>query len=209
MKQQLEREAQAWRDLTPAEYDRAVCGMLDDFGTASLTAEQVDAMLALAGATLRRDGPLLTESRACCAEHLLALVSLGPERTLRSRLYLLLLLAWLRLAAVVARGPESISVAPTLPSGVVLPDGVDLAEIVDPALREQAQEFARCHREATKRWNAKQRALSHLHNLATLALATRSGFADDEVVTKEMATAMSLAPGLPSELQRLLENAAK
>ncbi len=209
MKQQLEREAQAWRDLTPAEYDRAVCGMLDDFGTASLTAERVDAMLALAGTTLRRDGPTLTESRACCAEHLLALVSLGSERALRSRLYLLLLLAWLRLAAVVARGPESISVAPALPSGVVLPDGVDPAEIVDPALREQAQEFARRHREATERWNAKQRALGHLHNLAALALATRPGFADDEDVTKEMAMAMSLAPGLPSGLQRLLEDAAK
>jgi hypothetical protein len=209
MKQQLEREADAWRDLTPAEYDRAVCGMLDDFGTASLTAEQVDTMLALAGATLRRDGPTLTESRACCAEHLLALVAVGPERALRPRLYLLLLLAWLRLAAVVARGPESISVAPTLPAGVVLPDGADPAEIADLALREQARELAQRHREATERWNAKQRALGHLHHLATLALAARPGFADDENVTKEMAMAMSLAPGLPSGLRRLLEDAAK
>jgi hypothetical protein len=182
--------------------------MLDDLGAAPDLAERVDTVLAVAGAMLRRDGPTLTESQACCAEHLLALFSAGSELALRLHLRLLFLLAWLRLGAAVARGPESISVAPALPHGVVLPDGVDPAEIADPALREQAQEAAKRHRETAERWNAKQRALGHLHHLATLFLAARPGFADDEDATKELATAMSLTPGLPSALRRLLADAA-
>jgi hypothetical protein len=204
----LEREARAWRDLTPAKYDRAVCGMLENLGAVPDLAERVDGVLALAGATLRRDGPTLTELQTCCAEHLLALFSTGSELGLRLHLRLLFLLAWLRLGATVARGPESISVAPALPRGVVLPDGVDPAEIGDPAVRQQAQEAAKRHREIAERWNAKQRALDSLHRLATLFLGARPGFADDEDATKELATAMSLAPGLPSTLRRLLADAA-
>jgi hypothetical protein len=207
--QLLEREARAWRDLTPAKYDRAVCGMLDDLGAIPDLAERVNAVLALAGATLRRDGPTLTESRARSAEHLLALFSTGLELALQLHLRLLVLLAWLRLGTAVALGPKSILVAPGLPRGVVLPDGADPAEIADPALRERAQKAAKRHRETAERWNAKQRALNHLHHLATLFLAARPGFADREDTTKELAAAMSLTPGLPFALRRLLADAAK
>jgi hypothetical protein len=204
----LERETQAWRTLMPAEYDRAICGMLDDISAAPHSAERADAFLALASATLRRNGPTLTESRACVAENLLALVAVVSEPALHSRIRLLFLLAWLRLGAAVECGPESISVAPGLPPGVVLPDGADPATIADPTLREQAREAAVCHGEAVERWNAKQRALGHLHRLATLIRAARLTFRDDENATKELVAAMSLAPGVPLALRRSLEDDA-
>jgi len=204
--QLLEREAQAWRDLPPAEYDRAVCGMLDDVGAAPHSPERVDALLALAGATLRRNGPTLTESPACCAERLLALGSAVSEPALHWRIGMLFLLAWLQLGAAVERGPESISVAPALPPGVALPNGVDPAAIADPALREQAREDVQRHREAAERWNAKQRALGHLTRLATLARASRGAFGDDGDAARELAAAMSLVSGLSAARRRLLQD---
>jgi hypothetical protein len=155
----LEREATTRRDLRPTEYDLALCRMFDDINTAPPSAERVEALLALASATLRRNGPILTESRAYCAEHLLALLSSVSEPALHLRIRLLFLLAWLQLGTVVARGPESISKTPDLPPGIALPYGVDPEEISDPALREQAREMAVLHSEAVERWNAKQRAL--------------------------------------------------
>lgn len=206
--QLLEREAEAWRDLPPAEYDHALCRMLDDINAAPHSSERVDALLALASETLRRNGPTLTESRFRCAESLLALVPAVSEPALLLRIRLLFLLAWLRLGAVVEHGPESISVTPRLPPGVVLPDGADLAAISDPALREQAREAAVRHGEAVERWNAKQRALGYLHRLASLVHSASATFKDGGNPTKELVAAMSLAPGLPFALRRSLEDDA-
>lgn len=205
----LEEEAVAWRDLAPADYDRALCRMLDDLRAAPPSADRSAALVALTSATLRREGRTITESRACAAEHLLALTKAASDPTPLLRLHLLFFLAWLRLGEVVERGPEFISVAPELPPGVVGPDGMNLAAIHDPALREQAREAAVRHAEAVERWNAKQRALGHLNRLATLALAARPTFKDDESVTKELWAAMSLAPGVPTTLRRSLEDHAR
>jgi hypothetical protein len=204
----LEKEAVAWRDLAPADYDRALCGMLDDISAAPHSADRSAALVTLTSATLRRDGPTLTESRACGAEHLLALIAAISEPALLLRIRLLFLLVWLRLGAVVEHGPESISVTPGLPPGVVLPEGADPAAIGDPALREQAREAAVRHGEAVERWNAKQRALGHLHRLAALVRTARPTFKDDENATKELLAAMSLVPGVPCALRRSLEDDA-
>jgi hypothetical protein len=207
-RQLLEREARTWRGVPPAEYDHILCGMLDEVSAAPPSTERVEALLALAGATLRRNGPTLTESRACCAEHLLALVPSVSEPALHLRIRLLFLLAWLQLGTVVTRGPESISMTPDLP-GIALPYGVDPEQIADPTLREQAREMAVRHSEAVERWNAKQHALGHLHRLATLLRAARPVFRDDEDASKELAAAMSLAAGVPSALRQLFEDGAK
>lgn len=206
MRQLSEKEAQAWRNLPPAEYDRALCGMLDQINAAPRSAERVDTLIALASVTLRRNSPTLTESRARCAEHLLALVSAVSEPAVHSRIRLLFLLAWLQLGAVVERGPDSVAMNPDLPAGVTFPYGVDPDVITDPVLREEARELAERHGEEVTRWNARQRALGHLHYLASLLRATRPGFRDDKDAAKELAAAMSLTPGLPPELRRLLEN---
>lgn len=205
----LERETKAWRDFSPAEYSLAICGILSEISAAPSSAEQVEALLALSSATLRRNGPTLIDSRACCAEQLLDLVPETSEPALHLRILLLLLLAWLHLASVVESGPENISVSPALPPGVALPEGADLAEISDPALREQARESAEDHEKTVERWNAKQRALGHLYHLATSVRAARPRFRDDENAAQELAVAMSLAPGLPPELRRLLEDEAE
>lgn len=206
--QLLEREAEAWRDLLSAEYDQALCRILDTVNAAPHVSERVAALLALSSQTLRRNGPTLTESRFCCAESLLALVPKVSEPALLLRIRQLFLLAWLRLGAVAERGPESISVTPHLPAGVALPDGVDPAAISDPALREQAQEITVCHGEAVERWNARQRALSHLQHLATLILSAGLTFSDHEFAAKELISAMSLAPGVSSALRHSLEDEA-
>ncbi|MEA2943320.1 MAG: hypothetical protein QOD09_3849 [Bradyrhizobium sp.] len=208
-RQLLEQETQAWRGMAPAQYDHIICGLLDQASAAPPSAEAAEALLALASATLRRNGPILTESRARCAEHLLALVGSVSEPALQLRIRLLLLLAWLQLGTVVARAPQSVSMTPDLPPGVMLPNGADPEAISDPGLREQAREMAVRHSEAVERWNARQRALGHLHRLATLLRAARPVFADDEDASKELAAAMSLAPGLPSALRQQLEDEAK
>lgn len=204
----LRREAEAWHDLSPAEYDRALCRMLDDIDAASHPAERANAVLVLASETLRRNGPTLTESRFRCAKSLLALVSAGSESALLLRIRLLFLLAWLQLGAVIERGPEAISVTPALPPGVLLPDGADPAAVSDPVLREQAREAAWRHGEEVERWNAKQRALGHLHSLASLVGSARGTFKDEDNRTKELVAAMSLAPGVPFALRRSLEDDA-
>jgi hypothetical protein len=205
----LVREAEALRDLSPAEFDLVTCGILDEISAAPPSAERVEALLALSSVTLRRNGPTLTESRACCAEHLLSLVSETSEPALHLRIRLLFLLAWLQLGSVVERGPDSISVTPTLPPGAALENGADPAEIADPALREQARVTVESHGKTVAHWNAKQRALGHLFRLATLVRAARPSFRDEEDAARELAAAMSLAPGLPPALRRLLENEAE
>ena len=188
-----EREAEAWRDLTSAEYDRVLCATIEQLGAAPDSAERVEALLALASATLRRDASTLTESRACCAEHLLALVAEVPDPALHLRIRLLLLLAWLALGAVARRGPDFISTKPELPPGVILPTGADPDEIADPALRERAREASKRHGEAVEQWNAKQRALGHLNRLAALVDRAGPDFKDDEDAGQEFAAAISLA----------------
>ena len=192
-----DREAEAWRSLPPAAYDRTICAMLE-------AAEGTDAMLALASIALRRSGATLTESRVCCIEQLLAVIPSIAEPVLQSRIRVLLLLAWLQLGAVAARVPESIARAPELPPGVTLPDGADPAAIHDPVLREQALEAAARHTELVEQWNASQRAIGHLRHFAVrlrLALPSQEW--------KELAAAMSLAPGVPPELRASLENEAQ
>jgi hypothetical protein len=205
----LEREARTWHDKSPVEYDTALCAMFDEIGAAPPSAERVEALLALSSVALCRNALTLTESRVCCSEHLLALVSTTSEPALHSRIRLLLLLAWLQLGAVVERGPESISVAPAFPPGVILPNGADPAEIADPALRQQAREIAARHDKTVELWNAKQRALDHLYYLATLIHAAQSTFRDDADAKQELIAAMSLVPGLPLALRQLLEQEAE
>src|SRR4051794_24322369 len=101
----LEAEAAAWRDLAMGEYDRTVCALVE-----SLTLNDT-AILPLASAILRRNGPTLTASRACCAEHLVAFAATAAEPW-RARSRWLFLMAWLRLGAVVAQGPETIATIP-------------------------------------------------------------------------------------------------
>lgn len=202
----LEKEAKIWISLSPAEYDRAICKMLDGIGSAPLSTDKVEAILALSSAALRREDPALMDSRICCAEHLLALVSETSDPGLHSRILLLLLLAWLQLGAVVEQGPDYISATPHLPEGVVLPNGADPSHIPDPILREQTLEAVKDHIEAVKRWNAKQQALGRLRRLATVINANRSNFRDVEDASKELNVAMSLMPWLPSALRQLLES---
>lgn len=190
----LEAEAAAWRDLAAAEYDRTVCALVEALPLNHAT------ILPLASASLRRDGPTLTASRACCVERLVAFAATARE-PLRARSRWLFLVGWLRLGAVVAQGPETISTTPPLPEGIVLPNGADLAAIADPALRERARAAAERHGVEVGLWNARQQALQHLHRLAALLRTPRPGFTDDPVVARELATAMALAQGLPAELR--------
>lgn len=206
--QLLNKEAKAWRNLLPTEYDRALCRVLDDVNAAPHSSERVDALLALASKTLRRKEPTLTESRVCFAEYLLELGSKVSDPTRRSRTRMLFLLAWMRLGATIECGPESISRMPDLPSGVVLPSGADPSEIDDPVLRGQAREAVEHHSKEVELWNAKQRALGHLHRLATLISSTGDTFEDDENLTKELISAMSLAPGVPFALRCSLDDNA-
>src|SRR5712691_6200354 len=67
IRQWLEKEAEAWRDLPPREYDRALCAILEEIANRVDSSDGVDALLALTSATLRRDNPVLVESRACSA----------------------------------------------------------------------------------------------------------------------------------------------
>lgn len=163
----------------------------------------VELVLALVDATLRRNNPLLTESRACCVEHLLTLISEDNTVALRLRIQQLFLMAWLQLGAVVKSGPDVVSTSPDLPPGVSLPNGVDPNEISDPDLREQAWAAVEQHQKQLERWSAKQQALRHLNRLATI-LRAKPGYADDELM-QELRMAMLLAPGLPPELLKLLE----
>lgn len=193
----LEAESAAWRDLAMPDYDRAVCALIDRLPVDDAR------ILPLASASLRRDGPTLTHSRACCAERLVAFAATAPE-PLRAQTRWLFLVAWLRLGAVAAQGPETIATTPALPEGVVLPAGADPEAIVDPALREQARAAADRHRVEVGLWNAKQQALQHLHRLTALVRASRPGLTDDPVVALELTTAMALAQGLPAELRESL-----
>ncbi len=182
--------------------------MFDDVGAAAESPGHVDALLALASATLRRDDATLIESRACCAEHLLALVAAVPDPALHARIRLLFLLAWLRLGADAERGPESVSVTPSLPPGIDLPNAVDVAAIADPVLREQAREEIERHRAEAELWNARQAAIAHLARLGSLARIARPDFRDGDDQARAFSAAMALAPGLPPAMRSQLAGEA-
>jgi hypothetical protein len=196
----LARESRAWSELPPAEYEGVVSGLLDEVGAGP---RPVEALIALAGAILRREGPPLVEARARAAERLLAAAA-GGEPTLLPRIALLVLLAWLRLAEVARSGPDSIATMPPLPDGVLLPSGSDPAAIQDPELRRKAAELAASHRLEVERWSARQRALDHLSHLAVLVRISRPSFAAAPEVAEELLAAMSLSPGLPPGVRESL-----
>jgi hypothetical protein len=203
----LESEARIWRSLTPADYDQAVCRVLDTAGTEHEVARSPTALLELATTILYRNEQTLTKSRACVAERLLALMPAVSDPVILMRIRRLFLLAWQQLALAVQNGGDTIAATPDLPPDVMLPYGADPAAIADPVLRGQAEELAMRHQEAVKRWTAKQHALDHLrwivravgHARATPGGASKPG---DDLVT-----AMTLSPGLPPDLQRLLREA--
>ncbi len=199
----LEREAKAWHELSATQYDRKICTLLANINVASKSVEFIDVVLEFISAALRRNLPLLGESRACCAEQLLTLISEGNPVATRLRIQQLLLLAWLQLGAVVKSGPDVVSTSPELPPGVSLPNGSDPNKIADPDLRVQAWAAVEQHNKVIERWSAKQRALRHLNRLATI-LRAKPGYADDELM-QELRVAMLLAPGIPPELRSLLE----
>ncbi len=199
----LEQEAKAWHELSATQYDRKICTLLASINVASKSVECIDAVLEFVSAALRRNLPLLSESRACCAEQLLTMISGDNPVTLRPRIQQLFLLAWLQLGTVVRSGPEIVSTSPELPPGVSLPNGSDPDEITDPVMRQRAWAAVDQHKKAIERWSAKQRALRHLNRLATI-LRAKSGFADDELM-QELRVAMLLAPGITPELQSFLE----
>ena len=195
MDRRLRGEARAWSDLPPDAYDAAVCDLLDGLVTGPLAD-----LIALSSATLHRDAPTVTESRGRAARYLLGLAAETPDHdALRARAHLLVLLAWLRLGATIAAGPASITVTPDLPAGVVLPYGADPLSITDPALRTEALQLAEAHGQDADRWNAKQRALGHVRYLAELVAEVRR---DDSV--RDLAAAMSLAPGIPEDVRAAL-----
>jgi len=201
----LEREARSWRDLTSAEYDRAICGMLDNIDRTPDPADRSNALMVLASSSLQRRNPSLIESRARFAEQLLASITTDGDSK-HGRVYLLILLAWLHLGTVAAQGPASISRVPDLPPGAALPYGADATAIADPLLREQARVLAQSHAVAVERWNAKQRAIEHLSRIAALVRAVQLDFNQEQEALRELQLAMSLAPGLPPSLRKLLEN---
>ena len=207
--QLLDKEMEGWRNLTPADYDRTLCDLLDSINTSSPPLEKDEALLTLASRTLRRNSPTLTESRARYAEQLVTMGIDVSESAQRLRIHLLFLLAWLHLGAVAERGPEYIEMTPHLPEGVVLPTGTDPDEIDDPILQEQARGEVRRHRERIDRWNAKQSALENLNTLANHMRDARPRFVGGEDEWQELLTAMSLAPGLPPELIQMLEDEIK
>lgn len=200
MSRPLRDEARAWRDLPPEAYDGAVCELLDGLVTGPLAD-----LLALASATLRHTELTVTESRGRAARYLLDLASETRDPALRARARLLVLLAWLRLGATIAAGPDSITIAPESPPGVILPAGAAPASITDPESRAQALDSAERHAEAAVRWNAKQRALGHVRYIGERVVEECE--AGDELV-RELAAAMSLAPGMPADVCTALEAAA-
>lgn len=204
-RQILQQEERAWRNLRPGDYDRALCKMMDEFGAATTTAEHVEALLALAGASLRRSAPRVVDSRARIAERLLTLSSGPAAATLRPRVYLLFLLAWLRLGVEAAAGPDRISSKPDLPPGAGIPFGADPQSITDPILRQKAHELEARHAEDVERWTASQHAIHHLYHLATLVRAVGRDRGIEGEAFSDLRAAMSAVPGLAPELQKLLE----
>jgi hypothetical protein len=205
LRQFLEREATARLKLKPADYDREICVMLDEIARLR-SQERAHALLAFTGTVLLHGNPDLVEFRARCIEHLLSSTSTTADAELRRRGHLLLLLAWLQLAALVERGPAAITRSAPLPEGVVLPHGADPEAIADPDLRAQAMEMRKQYDEEVEQYRAKHLALDKQILVATLVrAAARDANEEDKGEFRILAAAMALAPGLPSNVRESLE----
>jgi hypothetical protein len=207
--QLLGQEAKVRGELSPADYERAVCAMLNDVAAPPHSEERIHAFLALAGVTLRQGSSRLVELWSFCAEHLLSVRSQTSKPELRRRIESLFLLAWLQLSAIAERGPEAISASPPLPYGVALPFGANPEDIADPELRKQARELAARWGEEVERWRAKQRAIDEQTLLATLIGSATSQTEDDVDSMKVLAASMALASGVPFALRKSLEDLAR
>lgn len=167
----LAEENTAWCNLSPSDYDRAACSVLDR--AANSGERRLDALLGVASAILGRENNSLTESRFCVAERLLEVVSNGAPSEMLGRVRDLFLVAWERLCASAAGGPESIAMTPELPAGSGVPYGADPSAIADSSLREQARAEVARHAAAVRRWNSKQRATDDLQRLAAQLIDAR------------------------------------
>lgn len=194
----LEMERRAWRDLPPADYERAVCGMLDELAGAQAATGATLLLLDLVEVMLERDDPILADSRACAGGHLLSLLASRAEPEERADIRRLFLSAWQQLCSAAEAGPESVPMTPELPPGVELPYGADPAAIGDPKLRAQAERAAAMHAAAIDRWNARQRAHSHIQHLGEAVRRMAGAPAEEGRSAGDLMTAMSRAKGLPS-----------
>jgi hypothetical protein len=203
----LEEEARAYRDLAPEDYDRAISTMLDAAAAPPRSNERTVAFLDLAGATLRRHGPLLARSRGHCAEHLLALRSETAEPGLRWRIDLLFFKAWLELGATVLRGPASMLSRAPLPFGV---QPWDVANLTDPALLEEARRLEELYDEEVERSNGRGLALDAMRLLvALLDLELHDAATEDQrKPTRALAAQMAGALGVPDRERKWLEELA-
>jgi hypothetical protein len=206
----LDREAKARYELSSKDYDSKLLAILDEISALPRSHETEAALLGVASATLRHADSSLVASRARCAELLLSLRAKPSNLELRRRMESLFLLAWLQLSDVVGRGPDSISSSPPLPEGVVLPNGADPEAITDPDLRAQAQELQKQYDEEVERWRAKHLALDKQILLATLVRAAgRDPNQEDKDGLFILAAAMALAPGLPANIRKSLQDFAQ
>ncbi|WP_346290788.1 hypothetical protein [Sphaerothrix gracilis] len=198
------QESEAWENLSSTEYDSELSRLFNVIKAAPTGLVPVNAVIALTSQALRRNQAAFIESRFCCAECLLVFASATADAMALLRLRMLFLLAWLHLGAAAARGPDAISATPDLPPGVTLPDGADPILIQDPILRAQAQEAVKQHRAAAACWNAKQRALGYLYQLAEEVKMISASTSITERPLQELLMAMALASGVPSALQQSL-----
>lgn len=204
----LDAEVRAWRDLPALEYDAAVRSLVEHLASPPASPVEVEALLELAGATLRRQADGLTDSRGAVAERLLVAAAAVPDATVQLRAGPLVAAAWSQLTAAAERGPASVPSTPDLPRGVQLPYGADPADIADPELREQALRAAGRHEEHVRRWTATQRALGHLRGLTALVLTVRPRL-PDPAAADDLLVLLSSAPGLPDELRSALRDAVR
>lgn len=213
----LEREARAWADADDrAAYDLKISHLIDALDQAADHAGHVEALLSLADAWLGRPGSAAPDTAAQLAERLL-LILRGEQASDWTRAEVLFLRAWETLGDVAERGPRSISVAPPLPRGVVLPDGAAPSAARAAAGSDDdssAQRFsaemerrADSHASAANRWNDRQAALRHLERLADLARDPKRsrGSGDAATLTAAMARTRGVPPDLAATLDRVAD----
>jgi hypothetical protein len=204
----LDDEAHAWHESSPTEYDAAVTELIERNASDSESSPSANVLLAIAGATLRRPGQLLVESRAMCAQRLLSVISATQSAGESSRAHLLFLLAWLQLVGSLAKGPSTIRTTAELPAGANIPHGADIEYISDPALRAEARAMAESHLQEVERWRAARHAFRHLVHLATV-LRMRSRHPENGPAWEELRVAAVLTVELTLDgldRQTILDN---
>jgi hypothetical protein len=213
----LERDARAWADADDrAAYDLAISRLIDALDQAADQAGHDAALLSLADAWLGRPGSAAPDTAAQFAERLL-LIPRGERASDWTRAEDLFLRAWETLGDAAERGPRSISIAPPLPRGVVLPDGADPSAAGAPAgsdddssaqpLSAEMERLAGGHASAASRWNDRQAALRHLERLAELARDPKRfrGPRDVAALTAAMARTRGVPPDLAAALDPVAE----